>query len=45
MPHIIAEYSKQSVNDTQVDAILHTIHHSIADNGLFKADQIKIRAD
>ena len=44
MPHIIVEYSKQLVNDTQLDAILKTIHRSIADSGLFKADQIKTRA-
>ena len=44
MPHIIVEYSKQSVNETLVDAILHTVHHAIADSSLFKADQIKTRA-
>ena len=44
MPHIIVEYSKQSADDTQVDAILDTIHQSIVESGLFKADQIKTRA-
>jgi 5-carboxymethyl-2-hydroxymuconate isomerase len=44
VPHIIVEYSKQPVSDTQVIAILDTIHHSIAESGLFKADQIKSRA-
>jgi 5-carboxymethyl-2-hydroxymuconate isomerase len=44
VPHVIVEYSKQSVNDTQIDAILNTIHHTIAESGLFKADQIKTRA-
>ena len=44
MPHIIVEYSEQLVNQTQVDAILQTIHHAIAESGLFKADQIKTRA-
>lgn len=44
MPHIIVEYAKQRINDTQVDAILHTIHQSIAESGLFKAVQIKTRA-
>lgn len=44
VPHIIVEYAKQQVNDTQVDAILHTIHHAIVESGLFKADQIKTRA-
>jgi len=44
MPHIIVEYAKQRVNDTQVDAILNTIHHAIAESGLFKADQVKTRA-
>ncbi len=44
MPHVIVEYSKQSVDDAQVGAILNTIHHAIAESGLFKADQIKTRA-
>ena len=44
MPHIIVEYAEQIVNYTQVDAVLQTIHRSIADSGLFKADQIKTRA-
>ena len=44
MPHIIVEYTKQRVNDTQINAVLQTIHQSIAESGLFKADQIKTRA-
>lgn len=44
MPHIIVEYSEQLANHTQVDAVLQTIHHAIAESGLFKADQIKTRA-
>lgn len=44
MPHIIVEYPKQLVNDTQVEAILDTLHHAIAQSGLFKADQIRTRA-
>lgn len=44
MPHIIVEYAKQLENDTQVDEILATVHHSVAESGLFKADQIKTRA-
>ena len=44
MPHIVVEYAEQLVNYTQVDAVLQTIHRSIADSGLFKADQIKTRA-
>ena len=44
MPHIIVEYTKQRVNETQIDAILQAIHNSIAESGLFKADQIKTRA-
>lgn len=43
MPHIIVEHSEQLENDTQVDTVLNTIHHSIAESGLFKADQIKTR--
>ena len=44
MPHIIVEYPEQRVNYTQVGAILESIHHAIADSGLFKADQIRTRA-
>jgi 5-carboxymethyl-2-hydroxymuconate isomerase len=44
MPHIIVEYPEQLVNYTQVGAMLQTIHQSIADSGLFKADQIRTRA-
>lgn len=44
MPHIIVEYAKQRVNDTQLDEILHTIHDSIAQSGLYKPDMIKTRA-
>ena len=44
MPHIIVEYPEQLVNYTQVGAMLETIHHAIADSGLFKADQIRTRA-
>ena len=44
MPHIIVEYPEQLVNYTQVGAMLQTIHHAIADSGLFKADQIRTRA-
>jgi len=44
VPHIIVEYSEQIANDTQVDAILTTIHNSVAESGLFKAEQIKTRA-
>ena len=44
MPHIIIEYPAQWVNHSKVDAILQTIHHAIAESGLFKADQIRTRA-
>lgn len=44
MPHIIVEYPKQLVNDTQVEAILDTIHHAVAQSGLFQADHIRTRA-
>ena len=44
MPHIIIEYPAQRVNHSKVDAILQTIHHAIAESGLFKADQIRTRA-
>ena len=44
MPHIIVEYQEGLATDDEVDAILRTIHHSIADSELFKANQIKTRA-
>ena len=44
MPHIIVEYAKQRVNDTQVDVMLHTIHHSIVESSLYKPVMIKTRA-
>ena len=44
MPHIIVEYAKQRINDAQVDAMLHTIHHAIAESGLYKPVMIKTRA-
>ena len=44
MPHIIVEYPEQLVNDTQVGAMLQTIHRAIAESGLFRADQIRTRA-
>lgn len=44
MPHIIVEYAEDLLNDLEVDSILHKIHQSIADSGLFKGNQIKTRA-
>ena len=44
MPHIILEYAEQLADGAEVDAMLQAIHHSIADSGLFKANQIKTRA-
>ena len=44
MPHIIVEYPEQLVNYTRVGEMLQTLHHAIADSGLFKADQIRTRA-
>ena len=44
MPHIIIEYAKQRINDAQVDAMLHTIHCSVAESGLYKPVMIKTRA-
>jgi len=45
MPHIIVEYAEALANDEKVDAMLQTVHQSIADSGLFKANQIKTRAN
>ena len=44
MPHIIVEYAEQLAEDVKVDAIFQAIHTSIADSGLFEANQIKTRA-
>lgn len=44
MPHIIVEYPEELIDNESVDVILQTIHQSIADSGLFKADQIRTRA-
>ncbi|NWF37372.1 5-carboxymethyl-2-hydroxymuconate isomerase [Mariprofundus sp. KV] len=44
MPHITVEYPEGVVDDKSVELILQTIHQSIAESGLFKADQIKARA-
>lgn len=44
MPHIIVEYSEKLLEDAEVQTMLQTIHRSIANSGLFKANQIKTRA-
>lgn len=44
MPHIIVEYSEELIESTEVRVMLQSIHSSIADSGLFKANQIKTRA-
>jgi len=44
VPHIIVEYSEKLLDDTAVVTMLNTIHRSISDSGLFKANQIKTRA-
>ena len=44
MPHIIIEYSEELLADAEVHTMLKTVHQSIADSGLFKANQIKTRA-
>ena len=44
MPHIIVEYAENIAGDLQIESILMTIHQSIAESGLFKANQIKSRA-
>ena len=44
MPHIIVEYSEMLTGEVEVEAMLRAVHQSIADSGLFKANQIKTRA-
>lgn len=44
MPHIIIEYPEKLLQSAKVDSILHAVHQSVADSGLFKANQIKTRA-
>lgn len=44
MPHIIVEYAEQITEGVPIGSILQVVHQSIADSGLFKANQIKSRA-
>ena len=44
MPHIIVEYAENIADDIQIESLLMIIHQSIAESGLFKANQIKSRA-
>jgi len=44
VPHIIVEYQEGLAANDEVDLILRTIHQSITDSDLFKANQIKTRA-
>lgn len=44
MPHIIVEYAEVLADDARVDEMLKNVHQSIAESGLFKANQIKTRA-
>jgi 5-carboxymethyl-2-hydroxymuconate isomerase len=44
VPHIIIEYSEKLLADDEVLTMLQAVHRSIADSGLFKANQIKTRA-
>ncbi len=44
MPHIIVEYNEQLFNDQQVQKILHTIHDTVVQSGLFETSHIKTRA-
>ena len=44
MPHIIVEYAEKIIDSVQINSILQVVHESIAESGLFKANQIKTRA-
>jgi len=44
MPHIIIEYPEGLISDSEIETMLQTVHHAIADSGLFKANQIRTRA-
>jgi len=44
MPHIIVEYAEQLAEETDIATLLETVHHAVADSGLFLAQQIKTRA-
>jgi 5-carboxymethyl-2-hydroxymuconate isomerase len=44
VPHIIVEYAEMLADKAEVEAMLQAVHQSIADSGLFKANQIKTRA-
>jgi len=44
MPHIIVEYAEQLADETPVETMLETVHHSVAESGLFEESHIKTRA-
>jgi 5-carboxymethyl-2-hydroxymuconate isomerase len=44
MPHIIIEYAEQLSDDVDIKTILHTVHRSISDSGLFEESHIRTRA-
>lgn len=44
MPHIIVEYAEEALEQFPINEILMSIHNSITDSGLFKANQIRTRA-
>jgi len=44
MPHIIVEYAEDALKQFPINEILMSIHQSISDSGLFKANQIRTRA-
>ncbi len=44
MPHIIVEYEERLCDSIEISSILQAIHLSVAESGLFKANQIKTRA-
>jgi len=44
VPHIIVEYAELLADEAEVEAMLEAVHKSIADSGLFKANQIITRA-
>lgn len=44
MPHVIIEFTQGLASDVQIEAMLDTMHTTIAATGLFHTSHIRIRA-
>ena len=44
MPHVLIEYTVDSVNNQQLSEIMRVVYQAVADSQLFNEDNIKLRA-